>query len=56
MIHKIAKMNIEKHKHDIIINIPCDSANTFDFYKAKELIELGKSAAKKAIINYSENR
>jgi len=56
MIHKIAKMNIEKHKPDIVINIPCDSANTFDFYKAKELIELGESAAKKAIINYSENR
>ncbi|MBN1119381.1 MAG: patatin-like phospholipase family protein [Bacteroidales bacterium] len=56
MIHKIAKMSIEKHKPDIIINIPCDAANTFDFYRAKELIELGESAAKEAIINYSENR
>ncbi|PKP46928.1 MAG: patatin [Bacteroidetes bacterium HGW-Bacteroidetes-1] len=56
MIHKIAKMSIEKHTPDMIINIPCDSANTFDFYKAKELIELGESTAKEAIINYSENR
>ena len=56
MIHKIAKMSIEKHKPDMIINIPYDSANTFDFFKAKELIELGESAAKEAIINYSENR
>jgi len=56
MIHKIAKMSIEKHKPDIIINIPYDAANTFDFYRAKELIELGESAAKEAIINYSENR
>ncbi len=54
MIHKIAKMSIEKHKPDMIINIPYDSANTFDFFKAKELIELGESAAKEAIINYSE--
>jgi len=54
MIHKIAKMSIEKHKPDMIINIPYDSANTFDFFKAKELIALGESAAKEAIINYSE--
>ena len=53
MIHKIAKMSIEKHKPDMIINIPHDSANTFDFYRAKELIELGESAAKEAITNYS---
>ena len=52
MIQKIAELNIEKHKPDLVINIPHDSASTFDFYKAKELIELGESAAKEAIINY----
>jgi len=56
MIHTITKMSIEKHKPDMIINIPHDSANTFDFYRAKELIELGESAAKEAIINYSEKQ
>ena len=56
MIHTIANMSIEKHKPDMIINIPHDSANTFDFYRAKELIELGESAAKEAIINYSEKQ
>jgi len=50
MIHRIANMSIEKYKPDLVINIPYDSANTFDFYKAKELIELGKNAAKEAII------
>ncbi|MGD9474865.1 MAG: patatin-like phospholipase family protein [Eubacteriaceae bacterium] len=55
MIHKIAKMSIEKHKPDMIINIPYDSANTFDFYKAKELIQLGESAAKEAINYYYKN-
>ncbi|PRY88347.1 patatin-like phospholipase family protein [Marinilabilia salmonicolor] len=53
MIHRIAKLSIEKHKPDMIINIPYDSANTFDFFKAKELIQLGESAAKVAIMNYS---
>jgi NTE family protein len=49
MIHRIAKMSIEKHNPDMIINIPCNSANTFDFYRAKELIQLGENAAKEAI-------
>ena len=52
MIHRIAKMSIEKHKPDMIINIPCYSANTFDFYKAKELIELGEKAAAEAIRSF----
>jgi NTE family protein len=55
MIHRIAKMSIEKHKLDMIINIPSDSANTFDFYRAKELIQLGESAAKEAINYYYKN-
>jgi NTE family protein len=49
-------MSIEKHKPDLVINIPHNSAYTFDFYKAKELIELGENAAKEAIINYSINQ
>jgi NTE family protein len=49
MIRHIAEMSIEKHKPDLVINIPHDSANTFDFYRAKELIELGENATKKAL-------
>jgi len=52
MIHKIAKLNIEKYKPDIVINIPCDSASTFDFFKAKELIDMGAIAANEAITCY----
>jgi NTE family protein len=49
MIHRMAKMNIERHKPDIVIDIPSDSANTFDFHRADELIKLGADAAAKAI-------
>ncbi len=52
MIHKIARLNIEKYNPDIVINIPADAANTFDFFKAKELIELGEKAAEKALDSY----
>lgn len=49
MICRIAEMSIEKHKPDLVINIPHDSANTFDFYKAKELIEIGVKEASDSI-------
>ena len=49
MIHRIAELSIEKHRPDIVISIPYDSANTFDFYRANELIEIGKEATRKAL-------
>ena len=55
IIHKNAKLNIERFKPDILINIPYDSANTFDFHKADELIKLGEDSANKAISKYLNN-
>ena len=52
MIHRIAEMSIEKHKPDIVINIPHNAANTLDFYMAKELIEIGQNAANESIIKF----
>jgi NTE family protein len=52
MIHKIAKQNIEKYKPDILIDIPYDAADTFDFEKAAELIKIGEVAANEAILKY----
>ena len=56
MIHKLAKENIEKYQPDIIINLPFDIANTFDFHKADELIELGEKAATKEITKYLNSK
>jgi len=52
MVHKLSKLAIEKHQPDITINIPANSANTFDFHKAEELIELGELIANKDISKY----
>jgi NTE family protein len=52
MVHKIAKQNIELSKPDILINIPYDSSDTFDFHKAEELIKIGEVAANEAISKY----
>lgn len=55
MVHKISKQNIEKFRPDILINIPYDSLDTFDFHKADELIKTGEIAAKEAISTYKKS-
>lgn len=54
MLQRIVQLSIEKAKPDIVINIPVDCANTFDFYKASQLIDLGAAQAEKAIQIYFE--
>ena len=46
-------MTIEKYPPDILINISRNSCGTFDFYKAEELVEIGRYAAIKSIEEYS---
>jgi len=51
LTHNLAVMNIDKYKPDLLINISHHSAGIFDFFKAEELIEAGKQAARKSILN-----
>ncbi|MCD4794642.1 MAG: patatin-like phospholipase family protein [Bacteroidales bacterium] len=52
MIHQISKMTLERYNPDILVNISKDAGNTFDFYRAEELIEIGREAAVKSINRY----
>ncbi|VAW13291.1 UPF0028 protein YchK [hydrothermal vent metagenome] len=52
MLHQISLMTLEKYKPDILINVPRDSFGTYDFYKSKEIIELGRRATIDSINNY----
>lgn len=56
MIQKIARMTIELSKPDLVIDIPQDSASLFEFYKASELIELGKTIASEKIREFHTMR
>lgn len=46
MQDKLTSLLLEKHKPDMLINISRDCASTFEFYRAKELIEIGRAASK----------
>ncbi len=39
---QLAKLTIEKFNPDILINISRDTCGTFDFYRAEELVEIGR--------------
>jgi len=45
MLTRISNLLLELSKPDIIINIPTNSAKTFEFYKASRLIDIGREVA-----------
>jgi NTE family protein len=53
LTYQISKMTIEKYPPDILVNISRNSCGTFDFYKAEELVEIGRHAAIKSLKEFS---
>jgi len=49
MMEHIAQANIDKYPPDIMINISRNSCEMFDFYKAEELVEIGRYSAVKLL-------
>jgi len=49
MTNHITQLTLEKYSVDILINISRDSCATFDFYRAEEMVEVGRNAAIKYI-------
>ena len=52
MTHRMAQMSLDHYSPDILINIPVDSCYMYDFYKAEEMVEIGRHAAKECIKEY----
>jgi NTE family protein len=45
MTQHIAQMTLEQYSPDMLIEISRDSCGTYDFYRAAEMVEMGKHAA-----------
>ena len=54
MTQQISALTIEVYPPDVLIRIPENSYESYHFHKSAEIIELGKSAAQKALLEYSE--
>ncbi|HAQ65793.1 MAG TPA: hypothetical protein DCR43_08085 [Bacteroidales bacterium] len=52
MTYHMSQMALERYSPDILINISRDSCGTYDFFKAEELVVIGRLAAKKSLGNY----
>ena len=53
LTYQLAIVSIEKHPPDILIPVSHNSCGTFDFYKAEELVEIGRHAAIKSLKEYN---
>jgi len=54
MTNQMAQLLMNYYTIDMQINISRDSCGTFDFYRAKEQVEIGQYEAKKSIEEYIE--
>jgi NTE family protein len=49
MIMRMAEEKIKQFSPEVLINVPFDSCNLYDFYKAEEQVEAGRRAAAEAL-------
>ncbi len=56
MLSQIAKLTLEQNPPDILVEISRQSCGTFDFYRASELIELGKEVTKENLKIFSNSK
>jgi len=54
MMFHIAKVSIEQHPPDILIEVSADCCGAFDFYRAEEMVETGRAAAIQSLGEYEE--
>ncbi len=54
MRDRLAEISLEKNAPDMLIQVSHESCGTFDFYKAEEMVEIGRYAAMKSIQGYKE--
>lgn len=54
MQDRLTSLLLEKHQPDMLIEVSNECASTFEFYKAKELIELGWFAFEEAFVSKNQ--
>ncbi len=52
MTYQMSQISLKLHSPDILINISRDSCGIYDFFRAEEMVEIGRYAANKSITEY----
>jgi NTE family protein len=53
---QMAQLTIEKYLPDVLVNISRDTCGTYDFYKADELVEIGRMAAIESLDKFENEK
>ncbi len=53
---QLVQLSIQKNPPDILVNISRDTCGTYDFYKADELIEIGRMAAIESLDKFENEK
>lgn len=53
MTHHMAQLSLEKYAPDLLISVSGESCGVFDFYKAREMVERGRKAARKQLKEFT---
>jgi NTE family protein len=56
MISRISSLIIKKNPPDILVEISQEAGDTFDFYRANELIAEGRKKAKEVLDRYENKK
>jgi NTE family protein len=56
MTYQITQLSLERHAPDLLIQISRESCGAYDFYRAKEMVEVGYLAAESQIDAYLEKQ
>jgi NTE family protein len=51
---QLVQLSIEKNPPDILVNISRDTCGTYDFYRAEELVEIGRQSAIKILDEFEK--
>ncbi len=55
MLNRICELEMQINQPDVLIDISRNCSSTFEFYRAKEIIEVGRSAAQFTLDRYEES-
>lgn len=53
---QLVQLSIEKNPPDILVNISRDTCGTYDFYRAEELVEIGRQSAIKTLDEFEKEK
>lgn len=54
MLAQISKLTLELFPPDILVNISNEACDTYDFYKANEMIDIGRKATAESLDNFEK--